>query len=125
MFRVKDLDKALKFYVDGVGMKPLGERFDVPVRRVSAIFIGFEDYASGGCLELVHSWDQEEPYSHGTGYGHISVGVPDVEEMLDKLVAMGAETTLEPTVLIEGGPLVAFFKDPEGYSVELIQTRRD
>jgi lactoylglutathione lyase len=124
MLRVKDLGAALRFYIDGLGMKQLGDRFDVPVRRVTAVFIGFEDYAAGGCLELVHYWDSEGPYTHGTGYGHISIGVPDVEAMLVRLEAMGAEVTLRPAVLIAGGPKVAFLKDLDGYSVELLQTNR-
>jgi lactoylglutathione lyase len=125
MIRVKDFDAEFRFYVEGLGMKPLGDRFDVEVRRVTGIFIGFDDYAAGGCVELVQNWDADRPYSHGTGYGHISIGVPDVPAMVTKLETMGAEVTLRPTVLIEGGPHVAFVKDPEGYSVELIQTRRN
>jgi lactoylglutathione lyase len=124
MIRVTDFDAALRFYVDGIGMKQLSERFDVAARKVTAVYLGFEDYAAGGCLELVRRWDVETPYTHGTGYGHISIGVPDVEAMLSRLVAMGAEVTLPPTRLMPGGPSVAFLKDPEGYSIELIQTRR-
>jgi lactoylglutathione lyase len=68
------------------------------------VYLGFEDYAAGGCVELVSRWDVEEPYTHGTGYGHIAVGAPDIEGMVARLEAMGAEITLRPTVLIEGGP---------------------
>jgi lactoylglutathione lyase len=37
---------------------------------------------------------------------------------------MGVQITAQPKALIPGGPAVAFVKDPEGYEVELIQTRR-
>ena len=124
MIRVKDFEAALRFYMDGLGMKQLSERFDVEARRVTAVYLGFEDYAAGGCLELVRRWDVDVPYTHGTGYGHISIGVPDVEPMLARLVAMGAEVTLPPTRLKPGAPYVAFLNDPEGYAIELIQTRR-
>lgn len=124
MIRVKDYDAAVRFYVDGLGMKQLGDRFDIETRRVTGVFLGFEDYAAGGCVELVQNWDAAGPYSHGTGYGHISIGVPDIAAMVAKLEAMGREVTLRPTVLIAGGPRVAFVKDPDGYSLELIQTRR-
>lgn len=124
MIRVKDIDAAMHFYVDGLGMKPLGERFDVPVRKVSAIYLGFDSFEAGGCVELVKRWDAEGPYTHGTGYGHIAIGTPDLEGMIEKLEAMGTEVTLRPTVLLEGAPAVAFVKDPDGYSLELIQTRR-
>jgi lactoylglutathione lyase len=124
MIRVKDFDAALRFYTEGLGMKQLSNRFDVEARRVSAIYLGFEDFAAGGGLELVQRWDVDGPYTHGTGYGHIAIGVPDMEGMIARLEAMGAEITLRPTRLLEGAPLVAFFKDLDGYSVELIQTRR-
>jgi lactoylglutathione lyase len=124
MIRVRDFDAALRFYVEGVGMKQLSERFDVEARRVTAVYLGFADYAAGGCLELVRRWDVDVPYTHGTGYGHISIGAPDVEAMLARLVAMGGKVTLPPTRLMAGAPYVAFLEDPEGYSIELIQTRR-
>jgi lactoylglutathione lyase len=125
MVRVQDIDAALKFYTEGFGMKVMLEKFDVPVRRVTAMFIGFGDFSDGGALELVKLWDAEGPHTHGSGYGHISIGVPDVLATLDKLEALGAEVTLRPTKLLAGAPLVAFVKDLDGYSIELIQTRRD
>ena len=124
MIRVKDFDAQLRFYTQGLGMKQLSDRFSVEARRVTAVYLGFEDYAAGGCVELVQRWDVEGPYTHGSGYGHIAIGVPDIAAMTARLEAMGAEVTLRPTVLIAGAPLVAFVKDPEGYAIELIQTRR-
>jgi lactoylglutathione lyase len=123
MIRVKEFEPSLRFYLDGLGMKVL-DRFDVNVSRVTLMFIGFDGYSAGGCVELVHPWDDEGPYTHASGHTHISVGVPDVMAMLAKLQGMGVEVTRPPTVLIPGGPQVAFVKDPNGYPVELIQTRR-
>ena len=121
MVRVQDFDVALRFYVEGLGMRVL-DRFEVASRRASAIYIGFGDYNDGGVLELVRYWGDEGAYTHGTGYGHIAVGVADVAATLDRLEAMGAEVTLRPKVLMDGGPAVGFVKDPDGYSIELIQT---
>ena len=124
MIRVRDFDAAYRFYTQGFGMKPLGDRFDVPVRRSSAQFLGFDSYESGGCIELVQLWDAKGAYTHGTGYGHISIGVPDIGPTVSRLESMGAEVTLRPKPLLEGGPQVAFVKDPDGYDIELIETRR-
>jgi lactoylglutathione lyase len=124
MVRVKDFEKALKFYLDGLGMRVLMNRFDVESRRVSAMFIGFNDYFDGGALELTDQWDHAGPYQHGSSYGHVSIGVPDIEGMLARLEGMGAEVTQRPTVLKPGGPKVAFVKDFDGFDVELIQTAR-
>lgn len=125
MIRVKDFDAALRFYTDGLGMKQLSNRFDVEARRVTAVYLGFEDFSAGGCLELVQRWDVTEPYTHGTGAGHFCIGVPDMDAMVARLEGMGAQFTMRPTRLLEGAPLVAFFSDLDGYTVELIQTRRD
>jgi lactoylglutathione lyase len=123
MIRVRDVDASLAFYVDLLGMKKLGEPFDVPSRRTTGLFIGFDSYAAGGCLELVRAWDAQGPYTHGTGYGHISIGVPDMDELVARLDAAGVEFTLRPAPLLAGGPKVAFIKDPDGYAIELIQTQ--
>ncbi len=123
MVRVKEFDEALRFYTEGLGMKVL-DRFEVEMRRVTAIYVGFDDYRSGA-LELVHPWDIDESYTHGTGYGHIAIGVPDIDATLGKLGSMGYEITLQPKVVVPGGPHIAFVKDPDGYSVELIQIRRN
>jgi lactoylglutathione lyase len=123
MIRVREFEPALRFYIEGLGMKVLN-RFSVPVRRVDAMFIGFADYAQGGMLELVRLWDHQGPHTHGSGYGHISVSAPDLEATVARLQAMGAEVTTPPTVLIPGGPRVAFVKDFDGYAIELIQTCR-
>jgi lactoylglutathione lyase len=123
MIRVREFEPALRFYIDGLGMKVLS-RFSVPVRRVDAMFIGYADFAQGGMLELVRLWDHQGPHTHGSGYGHISVSAPDLEATLAKLVGMGVEVITPPTVLLAGGPKVAFVKDFDGYAIELIQTSR-
>jgi lactoylglutathione lyase len=120
--RVKNFEAALRFYVEGLGMKILSE-FEVPVRRVTGKYVGFGDFHNGGVLELTKLWDVDE-YTHGTGYQHVAVGVPDVTAMLDKLEGMGYEVTTRPTILLKGAPEVGFVKDPDGYFVELIQTKR-
>ena len=123
MIRVAEWEPALRFYIDGLGMKIL-DRFTVEVRRTDLMFIGYADYARGGMIELVRLWDEEDAPTHGTGYGHIAIGAPDIAATVAKLAAMGAEILTPPTVLIPGGPQVAFVKDFSGYTIELIQTAR-
>ena len=124
MVRVRDVDTSLRFYVDGLGMKLLG-RFDVESRRSTGVFIGYGDYSTGGVLELVDKWDDTGSYTHGSGYGHVAIGVPDILATVARLAAMGVEVITPPTALMPGGPRVAFVRDPDGYELELIQTQRD
>ena len=118
MLRIKDIDATLRFYVDGLGMRVL-DRVDVPVRRATALFVG---YGPDVCLELANRWETDSAYSHGTGYGHVAIGVPDVAAIFAKLEAMGVEVIQRPMALVENGPICTFVKDPDGYAVELVQT---
>jgi lactoylglutathione lyase len=123
MIRVKDLEKSIRFYVDGLGMKVL-DRFDIAPSRFSLVYLAFEDYTAGGALALTYNWDQAEPYSHGSGYGHISIGAPDIFAAVARLEAAGAEIPTRPKKMVSGAPHLAFAKDPDGYLIELIQTNR-
>lgn len=120
--RVNDLEAAVRFYVEGLGMK-LVDRITIGPGRMTAVFVGYSDYDAGGLIELCDYWDDEGPYTHGTGFGHISVGVGDVDAMVAKLEAMGSEITMRPKDYAGKGPRLAYLKDPDGYVIELIQTR--
>jgi lactoylglutathione lyase len=123
MIRVTDIEKSAKFYTEGFGMKVL-DRFDVESRRVSAMYVGFDGYAAGGVVELVQAWDRPANMTHPEGYAHhFAIGVPDVPAMIAKLESLGGEVSLKPTIMKPGAPAAAFVKDPDGYSIELIQTR--
>lgn len=121
MLRVKDLDKSLEFYCAKLGMKQLS-RVDVESGRFSIVFVNFTEDFETGAIELTHNWDRDEDYTHGTGYGHIAIGVPDLSEACERLRAAGVTITVEPKVLLPGAPALAFVKDPDGYAIELIQT---
>lgn len=123
MIRIRDVDASLRFYRDGMGMKLL-DRYDFEAYQFSILFLSFDGYEDGPAIELTYNWGVEEPYTHGTGYGHIALGVPDVAETARALADHGGTITKEPYVLVPGGPTMAFVKDPDGYSIELIQTRR-
>jgi lactoylglutathione lyase len=123
MLRVRDFDVSLRFWRDGLGMRVV-DRFEIPARRVSAMFVGFGDYHSAALIELSCPWDRTEPCTPGTGFGHIAVGVPDVPAALARLCAHGGAVIEPPQVMLGDGPQVAIVRDPDGYAVELIQTLR-
>src|SRR5277367_6024722 len=123
MIRIRDVDAALRFYRDGLGMRLL-DRYDFGEQRFSILFLSFDDYSDGPALELTYNWDVEEPYSHGSGFGHIALGTPDVDTVVSRLAEHGGTITRTPYQLVPEGPTMAFVKDPDGYSIELIQTQR-
>ncbi len=127
MIRVADLDRSLAFYCDGMGMRQL-HRLDVEAGKFSIVFVNFtEDYRSGA-IELTWNWEgeaNEKGYTHGSGYGHVAIGVPDIRAMCERLRKRGYEISTEPKQMLPGAPMLAFVKDPDGYAIELIETSRD
>ncbi len=122
MLRVADFQASLRFYCDTLGMKVL-DKFDVESRRATGLFIGYGNYRSSALIELTQKWDVKG-YTHGTAYGHLAIGVPDLPGLVQRIEAAGYEITDAPKVLMAGGPMVAFAKDPDGFDVELIQVQR-
>ena len=112
MIRVADFDASINFYVNLLGMKVLTERIESEASRVTAIFVGYDNPGPGGAvIELTQFWDEQGPYTQGTGYGHISIGTPDRPALLEKLKAAGIEPRRSGVAM--------FVKDPDGYEVEL------
>ncbi|NYZ14163.1 lactoylglutathione lyase [Azospirillum sp. RWY-5-1] len=120
MLRVFDLEKSIDFYTRLLGMKLL-RRNDYEGGRFTLAFVGYGEESSTAVIELTHNWDQAEPYSIGSGYGHIAIGVPDIYGTCKTLEAAGAKITRPPGPMKHGSTIIAFIEDPDGYKVELIQ----
>jgi lactoylglutathione lyase len=120
MLRVKDLDRSLDFYTRLLGMRML-RKSDYPGGRFTLAFVGYGDEASTAVIELTHNWDQAEPYSIGSGYGHIAIGVPDIYGTCKRLEGEGVKIPRPPGPMKHGTTVIAFVEDPDGYKVELIE----
>ncbi len=120
MLRVFDLEKSLDFYVNKMGMQLL-RRKDYPGGEFTLAFVGYGDEDAQAVIELTHNWGQKEPYSIGSGYGHVAFGVPDIYGFCDKLGAHGVKITRPPGPMKHGGSVIAFIEDPDGYKIELIE----
>jgi lactoylglutathione lyase len=117
-YRVFDPEKSVTFY-EQLGMKELRR---IPIREEAInIFMGFED--DGPRLELTYNFGQKEPYEIGTGYGHIAIGVEDLDGSLERLARMGIEPERPPYSIREGGSRLCFVRDPDGYRIELLEKR--
>jgi lactoylglutathione lyase len=120
MIRVRDLDKSLNFYTNLLGMKLLRKR-DYPTGKFTLAFVGYGDEASNSVIELTHNWDQKEPYSLGTAFGHLAIGVPDVYKTCERLAAAGVKIPRPAGPMAHGGSVIAFIEDPDGYRIELVE----
>jgi len=118
MLRVGDLERSLAFYTDVLGMRLL-RRKDYPGGRFTLAFVGFGDERDHTVLELTHNWDTSH-YEIGTGYGHIALGVDDIQAVCEDIRAKGGKVVREPGPMKNGTTVIAFVEDPDGYKVELI-----
>ena len=120
MIRVKDLEASIDFYGRHLGMKVLRKK-DFPGGRFTNVFMGYGDEDSHTVLELTHNWDQEEPYSHGSGFGHLAVGVADIEAVCASMKKEGVSIPRPPGPMKHGTTVIAFAEDPDGYKIELVE----
>ncbi len=121
MLRVTRLDASLAFYTEVLGMKLL-RRHDFPEGRFTLAFVGYGDEDSNTVLELTHNWDTDS-YELGSAYGHIALGVPDVYAACNEIKARGGRVVREAGPMKGGTRVIAFVEDPDGYKVELVESR--
>jgi lactoylglutathione lyase len=119
MVRITDPVKSRVFY-EALGM---GFRRDLPIVRDGELeatnyFFGFAGQDEE--LELTFNHDGRS-YEMGTAYGHIAIGVDDLDETLARLKEQGIEPEREPYRVREGGSRLCFVRDPDDYRIELIE----
>lgn len=122
MLRVGNLERALAFYTEVLGMRQL-RRADYPEGRFTLAFVGYAEESEGAVLELTHNWDTES-YELGTAYGHIAIEVDDAYKACDEIRRRGGVVVREAGPMKHGTTVIAFVQDPDGYKVELIHKKR-
>ncbi|OOE86554.1 lactoylglutathione lyase [Salinivibrio siamensis] len=121
MIRVGDLDRAIKFYTEVMGMRLLRTNENEQY-KYSLAFVGYTDESEGAVIELTYNWGESE-YDHGNAFGHIAIGVDDVYATCDQIRQAGGNITREPGPVKGGSTEIAFVTDPDGYKLELIQNK--
>jgi lactoylglutathione lyase len=122
MIRVGDLQRAIDFYTQVLGMRLL-RKTDYPGGRFTNAFVGYEDESRAAVLELTHNWDVKS-YDLGNGYGHVAVEVDDAYRACEEVKKRGGKVTREPGPMKHGTTVIAFVEDPDGYKIEFIQKKR-
>ena len=115
--RVKDLEASLKFYKEALGLVET-RRKEFPENKFDLIYLANE--IGGYEVELTYNYDVEKPYELGNGYGHMAIGVEDLEGMRDKHIELGYEVT-DLKGLPGDKPNYYFVTDPDGYKIEVIR----
>lgn len=116
-YRVKDLEESLTFYKDILGFEVSREK-DFPDDKFTLVYLTLP--GSKYELELTYNYDQEKDYNLGDGYGHIAIGVDDLEaahkEYSNTKYEVGDFKSLS-----DGSTSYFFIQDPDGYKIEVIQ----
>ena len=119
MLRVGDLDRAVKFYTEVLGMRLL-RRSDRPDQKYTLAFVGYDDEERATVLELTYNYGVDK-YEMGTAYGHVAIAVPDAYRACEEVKKRGGTVTREAGPVKGGTTVIAFVQDPDGYKIELIQ----
>lgn len=122
MIRVGDLDRSLDFYTRVLGMQLL-RKHDYPDGKFTLAFVGYGPEETHAVIELTHNWETSS-YDLGNGFGHVALGVDDIYATCDKIRAAGGKIVREPGPMKHGTTVIAFVEDPDGYRIELIETKR-
>jgi lactoylglutathione lyase len=120
MIRVGDLDRALDFFVNKLGMVEV-RRVDRPEGKYTLVFLAASADAERArvtnvpTVELTYNWD-EHAYSGGRNFGHLAYRVDDIYALCDRLMKAGVTINRPPR---DGR--MAFVRSPDGISIELLQ----
>ncbi|MDD2446920.1 MAG: methylmalonyl-CoA epimerase [Tissierellia bacterium] len=120
---VKDLDEALKFYEDVLGIKCV-ETEVVEDQKVKTAFLPIGDTE----IELLESTSEDGPIARhiekrGEGIQHIAFKVDDIEKALEELKSKGIRLIDEKPRKGAGGAMIAFLhpKSTHGVLIEICQ----
>ena len=113
MIRVQNLDTALDFFINKLGMKEV-RRKEVPEGEFTLIFLAADE--NDPPLELTYNWGKNEPYSSGENFGHVAYEVNNIYDYCEKLKNNGVSILRPP----RDGKM-AFIRSPDQISIELLQ----
>ena len=131
-FVVRDMERAIRFYSDVVGLK-VKDRYERTGAAISQV-IGYEnthlkavhmEVPGGQSLELIQYVNpppEERPTEERNVVGatHLALQVDDIDAMYQKLAAGGAKP-MNPPAEIAPGRTICYLQDPDGNWIELME----
>ena len=126
---VPDLDRAVAWYSDAVGLEPLGPPVDVPANeghagRVAADVLGGGSFrqahlasANGVALELFEFAERQDRW---TGIFHLCAVPPNLDRTARRIAATGGRRTSRIWHIFPDAPYrTCYCEDPFGNTIEL------
>jgi lactoylglutathione lyase len=125
MLRVRNLDAALDFYCNKLGLKEVRRRVDEK-NKFTLVFLAApadDGLVANGpanrqapLVELTYNWESTEDYGDARYFGHLAYEVDDIYALCDKLMKAGVTINRPPR---DG--MMAFVRSPDKQSIELLQ----
>ncbi|MEX0751760.1 MAG: VOC family protein [Xanthobacteraceae bacterium] len=126
MLRVRDLDAALDFFCNKLGLKEVRRRVDEKNRYTlvflaapgDEVMVAESKRALGReapAIELTYNWDSED-YGEARFFGHLAYEVDDIYAVCERLMRAGVTINRPPR---DG--VMAFIRSPDKHSIELLQ----
>jgi lactoylglutathione lyase len=125
MLRVRDLDRALDFYCNKLGLKEVRRRVDEKNKYTLVFLAASEDESrvteskaagrEAPLIELTYNWDSED-YGEARIFGHLAYEVDDIYALCERLMQGGVIIHRPPR---DGN--MAFVRSPDKHSIELLQ----
>ena len=118
MIRVFDEDKSVDFYRKAFGLE-VADRFDFDSFTLVYLRNPENDFE----IELTVNKEQDAPYTHGDGYGHVAFTVDDLDAEHERVKSLGLEARDIVEFNRDGSLMARFFfmQDPDGYKIEVLQ----
>ncbi len=124
MLRVRNLDAALDFYCNKLGLTEVRRRVDEK-NKYTLVFLAAPadgDLVAKGpatrqapLVELTYNWDSED-YGEASYFGHLAYEVDDIYALCERLMKAGVTINRPPR---DGS--MAFVRSPDKHSIELLQ----
>ncbi|MFZ3354030.1 MAG: lactoylglutathione lyase [Xanthobacteraceae bacterium] len=124
MLRVRDLDAALDFYCNKLGLTEVRRRVDDKAKFTLVFLAASADdelVAEGPAgrqaplVELTYNWNTED-YGEARYFGHLAYEVDDIYALCERLIKAGVTVNRPPR---DGN--MAFVRSPDNHSIELLQ----
>jgi lactoylglutathione lyase len=113
MIRVFDLDEAIDFFTNKLGLTQTRRKEYESGRFTLVFFSAGPDQPE---IELTYNWDQEEPYTQGRNFGHLAFSVENIYDYCQELMDKGVIILRPPR---DGR--MAFIRTPDQISIEILQ----
>ena len=124
MLRVRNLDAALDFYCNKLGLNEMRRRVDER-NKYTLVFLAAPGDAelvakgpagrSAPLVELTYNWNAED-YGEARYFGHLAYEVDDIYALCERMMKAGVTINRPPR---DG--MMAFVRSPDKHSIELLQ----